>query len=1134
MVNRIEKHNLPLSNSSKVKMRGISGGISLGTVTHDPVFGKALFLKECPVSLLSVSQLVDSGWQVRYDQLTDVFTIEKGKNLLSFTRHHGLYQAKLELIRPHNLAEEEVPMIDASRSEFVNAVRARRLHSRLGHPSDARLSNMVDNDLVRNTKVTSTHIRLARRIFGKCRACVEGKLTRYPKPAKVREPALPGAELHVDIAHFRGEVQQSPLYLVAICRGSGYLVTKWIPNKTAPVLKKALSEIVDIFKGWGLITQRVFSDREAGLLTSDVNALGCLHFRTTAQGHDAFAERAIRHLRNTCRSIAAGLKYGMPAAAMPYLVSFATTCLNDRTNLHNEDESPRMILGGTAVDARLHLRASFGDVILCHSPYNTDSVSARAEWVYVLDRDPNSVGTFTVLNIRTKKIQNRLTFERVGIPDEVVQLVKEWVTSSPSLEFVQPILDPVGGEGQPTPHVDPPSIAPHPIPPTPAVPQDQQPTQTPPGFPPLAPPPVAENAPRRSGRVRNTPTTIQMDGKTYIPVKKGGLLQVERNAPFEDPEWDFFLSVGEGKAISKRKTYDAIDVELKQILQQNVLSPVKQEEINTTTTTILPSQMLLKFPRLEDGSPDPEKNARGRLVAGGHRQSRADYEKGETRGPTVRVESLMLAMGLAATEGMTLIGADIKGAYLNTPLPPGAQIFMRLTRETVQRLVLLRPDFVDFVEANKTMVVRLNKALYGLLESAKLWNDHLSSTLVKLGFKATFADQCVFYKGSGHSKIWVCVYVDDLLIATASSRERQKLIAGLESTYGKLKLNNSSEFVYRGLEIKHWEGKILVGQQKYIATLLADTNTIKTSKTPCAANFMNNVESAPCDRELYTELVARILWISTQTRPDCRFGIGQLCRKTQNPTESDFNKLTRILRYLNLTKHRGLCFKGESTQLNGWADASHLLHSNTKGHSGFIVRIGDNFVAAGSKEQTIHAQSSFEAELIATNSLLNLLTWCKYLVEELGFLQQPMPIYQDNEATVKGAKAGPISFKTKHIGLRYYNVANWVKRGLIELIKVDTADMLADLLTKPLAVTPFEKLRDKILGPKEQGGLFQGWWWLAENPVARTSIFKSIDSGMTDRFVEKGVLDNSCGSVRDSDTVERSQSGSICDRAVVE
>jgi hypothetical protein len=45
------------------------------------------------------------------------------------------------------------------------------------------------------------------------------------------------------------------------------------------------------------------------------------------------------------------------------------------------------------------------------------------------------------------------------------------------------------------------------------------------------------------------------------------------------------------------------------------------------------------------------------------------------------------------------------------------------------------PHYSNHLAPNGTIVVKLDKALYGCIESAKLWYDDLSSFLLEIGFK---------------------------------------------------------------------------------------------------------------------------------------------------------------------------------------------------------------------------------------------------------------------------------------------------------------------------------------------------------------------------------------------------------------
>ncbi len=101
---------------------------------------------------------------------------------------------------------------------------------------------------------------------------------------------------------------------------------------------------------------------------------------------------------------------------------------------------------------------------------------------------------------------------------------------------------------------------------------------------------------------------------------------------------------------------------------------------------------------------------------------------------------------------------DIGSAYLNADMK--AVVSMRLDPDQMRMLAELEPRYRVFIRSNGTLVVRLRKALYGCLQSALLWNQHLVSTLRSIGFMGNAADLCVLNRGepgTDGSKITVAV-----------------------------------------------------------------------------------------------------------------------------------------------------------------------------------------------------------------------------------------------------------------------------------------------------------------------------------------------------------------------------------------
>jgi hypothetical protein len=58
----------------------VSGKTSLAREIWDPVFGDMLFIPSCPINILSLGVLHNTGWVVRYSQRFDAFFIRKKNN----------------------------------------------------------------------------------------------------------------------------------------------------------------------------------------------------------------------------------------------------------------------------------------------------------------------------------------------------------------------------------------------------------------------------------------------------------------------------------------------------------------------------------------------------------------------------------------------------------------------------------------------------------------------------------------------------------------------------------------------------------------------------------------------------------------------------------------------------------------------------------------------------------------------------------------------------------------------------------------------------------------------------------------------------------------------------------------------
>jgi transposase InsO family protein len=86
------------------------------------------------------------------------------------------------------------------------------------------------------------------------------------------------------------------------------------------------------------------------------------------------------------------------------------------------------------------------------------------------------------------------------------------------------------------------------------------------------------------------------------------------------------------------------------------------------------------------------------------------------------------------------------------------------------------------------------------------------------------------------------------------------------------------------------------------------------------------------------------------------------------------------------------------------------------------------------------------------------LLWIRRLLEDFHIEQtKPIRIYEDNQSAIKLIKTGESRNKTKHIDVKYHFVTDLEKKKIIEIRYCPTAEMIADMMTKPLGAVKLKK-----------------------------------------------------------------------------
>lgn len=183
-----------------------------------------------------------------------------------------------------------------------------------------------------------------------------------------------------------------------------------------------------------------------------------------------------------------------------------------------------------------------------------------------------------------------------------------------------------------------------------------------------------------------------------------------------------------------------------------------------------------------------------------------------------------------------------------------------------------------------------------------------------------------------------------------------------------------------------------------------------------------------------------------------RLTLDQICR----------NELKRVLKYLKGTVGLPLQLgKVESNNsLIGYADANWAENRmDRKSNSGYIFKIFDGTIDWSCKKQTCVALSSTEAEFLALSEACKEVQWIRRLLEDFNqSVKEPTTIFEDNQSFLK-LEGQKMLGRSKHIDVRYCFVRDYVEQNIVRCTYCPTEDMVADLLTKPLAANRFKRLR---------------------------------------------------------------------------
>ncbi len=146
-----------------------------------------------------------------------------------------------------------------------------------------------------------------------------------------------------------------------------------------------------------------------------------------------------------------------------------------------------------------------------------------------------------------------------------------------------------------------------------------------------------------------------------------------------------------------------------------------------------------------------------------------------------------------------------------------------------------------------------------------------------------------------------------------------------------------------------------------------------------------------------------------------------------------------------------------------FTDASFAVGDFKDSYSGLTIYVNGTPILWGSMCQTTPPDSTCSAEFVAASVCCKQLQHVENMFRFFGFLcPKPYHLFSDSQASMSIAMNSQRMGKIRHIAIRYHLVRVMATNGDVRIIFCVTEDMVADLFTKILSGSTFERLATRF------------------------------------------------------------------------
>lgn len=1099
----------------------VMGGIvKLNKKCTHPIFGKGFLEPSCKYNLLGLKALNNMKFtefkpREALDQYTFLTHPEYGDIKLSRSVISDFYSiGHDELMRAIRNNVAEVKLIEAypclqvdteyTLEEYKRAEEITRIHSRLGHPSNDTMKAILDHNLMVNTTLTSHDVNRAEEIFGPCETCRVCKPMKITNQFATMEPirAIRGEVVHLDIMF----INKNLAYLVAVEATVDYIMAWKVTNKEDILQQIELMLIHMHLKGHVVKVIRCDSDRvliSQNIKTKLAQRNQPVDVKASIPGeHEKLAESNIARIRVRMLCIAYYMCYELPMIFVHFLVLHAIDTLNFCPNAKIKDASPYQMIEKRKPNYITDLTISFGAACIVRNTEDNNKLHANKAVAIALGRSTTHTGGIYVWIPGKKQILVRRKLHYTKLTRSMINAIN-LLESAPVEVTIPPTMTLADMQQQQSTTAEQPETL--------TETQQQQPT--------TGVEPEETHSQQNIDKISQAKTATHSENsdmlldvnneleyyqeplnnnnkRKRVSTNKNAATKQQKSSdkPIREENKIMDLSNNSHVMQTRKKTRSNIYAKLAVFLiEEKTKLDNERNENNKLAADYLELKQLLEFMTFKflHTLGEREKSIhegiipsrmirtikyykgkylkhKSRLTAGGHKTNHENYTLSATSAPTVSHETLMIQLTLAVKNKMNIASIDFQAAYLNAEATTGQKHVMKLNKYESSIICKLQDNLREYIQPDGTMLVQLEKTLYGLPESGKKWYTLLTEYFIEIGFIKCQYEPTLMKRNDDI----ITIHVDDLLL----SYNNVMLMDEITQFFQEKRIPLTIKYLTTETPLEHLgviitkltDGTIALSQKHYIEKEILDIyKPMKTYKTP--ATNMDSDDSNEyklMDKNEYLQKLMKLYYIAARTRPDILTAVSYAAA-TNEPTTLHDNKLNRIIGYLKETQDMQMHITQTDLTLFAQFDASFATHEDMKSHSGKLIYVGNIPIFYKSTKQQHNARASAHSELHALYDGLDTLLWCRAV---LAFMEpkfdsiSPTKIYQDNKSTIRITELGKASSKTnsRFINCRVYWIKDLVENNVIDIQYLPSDQMVADALASIRTGAAFTTFRDKM------------------------------------------------------------------------